>query len=181
VLGPIMLMSGLTAWPSMVWSQGAPTAPPAQPPQVVQAAPAQGSENQPDPILQERLVPNRPGFVDEIGKFFQNNPLKLPPFMSPQQTLEDFNTRAKDAGDNLSRLSNRKVVAGRAKCPVAANGAPDCKSAANKLCTDKGFREGQSLDSDSAESCSASVLLSGKNADTRDCHVENFVIRAICQ
>jgi hypothetical protein len=185
VPGAIVLMSGLVAWPGMVWSQGAPTAPSVQPPPVVQAAPARGSENPPDPILQQRLedrlAPNRPGFVDEIGKFFQNNPLKLPSFMSPQQTLEDFNTRAKDAGDNLSRLSNRKVVAGRAKCPVAANGAPDCKSAANKLCTEKGFKEGQSLDSDSAESCSASVLLSGKNADTRDCHVENFVIRAICQ
>lgn len=146
---------------------------------------------QPPPVIQAPPEPtapppaNRPGFVDEIGKFFQSSPLGLnlglPPLKTPQETIEDLNSRARDAGDNLSRLSKGQVYAGRVKCPVAANGAPDCKSAAVKLCTDKGFKDGQSIDSDSAESCSASVLLSGKTPGPQDCHVENFVIRALCQ
>jgi hypothetical protein len=157
------------AWPPPAASQTLQVQPPSQPPPVVQAEP-------------EALpAPNRPGLVDEIGKFFQNSPLGLPPLKTPQQTIEDLNNRAKDAGDNLSRLSKGQVVAGRAKCPVAANGAPDCKSAAVKLCTDKGFKDGQSLDSDSAESCDASALLSGRTPGPKDCHVENFVIRALCQ
>jgi hypothetical protein len=159
---------------NLAWLQsaGAQTAPPPSPPPVLQAAPDQA------PLP---LPPTRPGLIDEIGKFFSDSPLSLPPLKSPQQTLDDFNTRAKDAGDNLSRMSKGKVMAGRVKCPVAANGAPDCKSAADKLCTDKGFKEGQSVDSDSAESCSASVLLSGKKPEPGDCRVENFVIRALCQ
>ena len=30
-------------------------------------------------------------------------------------------------------------------CPVAANGAPDCKAASDKFCQTKGFKEGKSL------------------------------------
>jgi hypothetical protein len=141
----------------------------------------QQSSPAPQAVPEQEGAPNRPGLVDQIGKFFQDSPLGLPPLKTPQQTLEDFNARAKDATDNLSRLSGRRVVAGRVKCPVAANGAPDCKSAADKLCIEKGFKEGQSVDSDSAERCSASVLLSGKKVEPDDCRVENFVIRALCQ
>ncbi len=151
-------------------SQPSASPAPASPPPVVQPPPEQTLP-----------APRRPGLVDEIGKFFQDSPLSLPTLKTPQQTIDDFNNRAKDATDNFSRLSKREVVAGRVKCPVAANGAPDCKSAADKLCVEKGFKEGQSVDSDSAESCSASVLLSGKKAEPSDCRVENFVIRALCQ
>lgn len=166
----------------VAWSQASPTQqnsptqqvqPPQQPPPVLQAAP--------EPVSPQSVAPNRPGFVDEIGKFFTDPPWGLPPLKTPSQTLEDFNTRTKDATDNLSRFSKGQVVAGRIKCPVAANGAPDCKVAATKLCTDKGYKEGQSLDSDSAESCPASVLLSGKKEDVAQCRIENFVIRALCQ
>ncbi|MGO4715857.1 hypothetical protein [Bradyrhizobium sp. 2TAF24] len=144
---------------------------PLVPPPVVQVAP-----QSPAP-----LSPERSGLVDEIGKFFSDPPLGWPTLKSPRQTIDDFNTQAKDATDSLTRLSKGKMVAGRVKCPVAANGAPDCKSAAAKLCTDKGYKDGQSLDSDSAESCPANVLLSGKKEDLGECRVENFVIRALCQ
>ncbi len=167
--GALLLMTAGVAWP-----QAAPapqSLPPQQPPPVLQAAPEPPQSS----------APNRPGFVDEIGKFFQDPPWGLPPLKTPQQTLEDLNIRTKDATDNLTRFSKGQVVAGRIKCPVAANGAPDCKVAATKLCTDKGYKEGQSLDSDSAESCPASVLLSGKKDDVNECRVENFVIRALCQ
>lgn len=165
----VLLMASAWSQTSLA-PQAQPTQaqPPQQPPPVVQA--------EPDP-----LAPNRPGFVDEIGKLFSDPPWGLPPLKTPAQTLEDFNARTRDATDNLTRFSKGQVVAGRIKCPVAANGAPDCKVAATKMCTDKGYKEGQSLDSDSAESCPASVLLSGKKQDVQECRVENFVIRALCQ
>ena len=49
------------------------------------------------------------------------------------------------------------MVTGRIDCPVAGNGAPDCKAATDKLCQAKGFKEGKSLTTDSAEKCSAKV------------------------
>ena len=56
------------------------------------------------------------------------------------------------------------MVSGRAACPVSANGAPDCKVGADKLCQSKGYKEGKSLDTDSAETCSPKVYLPGRDA-----------------
>jgi hypothetical protein len=66
-------------------------------------------------------------------------------------------------------------------CPVAANGAPDCKAASDRLCQRNGFKEGKSLDTDQAQSCSAAALLSGGNRLPGNCRTDNYVIRALCQ
>jgi hypothetical protein len=72
-------------------------------------------------------------------------------------------------------------VTGRMGCPVSANGAPDCKAAADKLCQSKGHQEGKSLDTDAAEKCSAKVFLPGRKREPGDCRTENYVTRALCQ
>ena len=56
------------------------------------------------------------------------------------------------------------MVSGRAACVVAANGAPDCKAGADRLCQSKGFKEGKSLDTDAAEKCSPIVYPAGAQA-----------------
>jgi len=171
-------LNAIMAWPgSTQTTRLQPSQAQAQPAPQAQAteqlAPSQPAPDQP-------LPSRRPGFVDEIQKLL---PAPLwPSIGSPRETIEDLNRRARDAGDNLSRLSKQEVVSGRVKCPLAANGAPDCKSAANRLCTDNGFKEGRSIDSDSAEDCPASVILSDKSPPApAECRVENFVIRALCQ
>ena len=63
----------------------------------------------------------------------------------------------------------------------SANGAPDCKMAADKLCQSKGFKEGKSLTTDSVEACSAKVLIPGRIRKPDDCHTNNFGTRALCQ
>jgi len=73
------------------------------------------------------------------------------------------------------------VVSGRAACTVAANGAPDCKAAADRLCQSKGHKEGKSLDTDAAEKCSPKVYLPGYKRQSGDCKTENYVTRALCQ
>jgi hypothetical protein len=94
---------------------------------------------------------------------------------------KDAAAAAKDATDALARLPNARVVEGRARCTVAANGAPDCRRAAEAVCKSKGFGSGSSLDIQSAQKCSARVWLSGRPPESGDCEMESFVTRAVCQ
>jgi hypothetical protein len=125
---------------------------------------------------------NNPGLMNDLGKMFE----KFPTLKTPQQTLEDLNARARDAArnasDGLSWLARpSSMVSGRIACPVSANGAADCKLGADKLCQTKGFKEGNSLNVDSAESCSAKVLIPGRARKPDDCRTDNYVTRALCQ
>ena len=74
-----------------------------------------------------------------------------------------------------------QMMRGRSSCPVSANGAPDCKAAADKLCQDSGFAAGISLDTDSAQTCSTKALLAGARRIKDICRTETFVTRAMCQ
>jgi hypothetical protein len=147
----------------------------AQPPQPSQATPAQPAPEQsapeppPDPAPKEN-----PGLINEIGKLLEKPASMLPTLKSPKETIDD-------AADALSRLAKSPGVKGRAVCPIAANGAPDCKAAADKLCQGKGFKEGKSLDVDTTRSCSAKALLSGRKPDESECRTETYVTRAVCQ
>jgi hypothetical protein len=162
LLSTISMLTAGAAWPQ--------TPPPASP--AAQAAPA------PKPPLE----PENSGLISEIGKLLH----KLPPLKSPSETFGDLNERAKDATKgatealtNLAKPSS--MVSGRTICPVSANGAPDCKAAADKLCQDKGYKEGKSLTMDSAEKCSAKVLIPGRTRKPDDCRTDNYVTAALCQ
>ena len=147
--------------------------------------PAQQSVPQLGGPAPSTLAPAReenPGLINEIGKLFE----KLPSVKSPQETIQDLSTgakdAAKDASDSLSRLAKpASMVSGRAICPVSANGSPDCKLGADKLCQSKGYREGKSLNTDSAETCSAKVLIPGRARKPDDCRTDNYVTSALCQ
>jgi hypothetical protein len=149
------------------------------PPQALppQALPPPGGPAPSTPAREEN-----PGLINEIGKLFD----KLPSLKSPQETIEDLNARArdaaKDASDSLSRLAKpASMVSGRMICPPSANGSPDCKLAADKLCQAKGYKEGRSLNTDSAEACSAKVLIPGRARKPGDCRTDNYVTSALCQ
>jgi hypothetical protein len=150
--------------------QAAPALPPAQ------SAPAANEAAPPT----EKPAEN-PGLINEIGKMFD----KLPTLKSPTETIDDLNARAKDAAkgatDTLSRITTSSMVTGRVLCQISANGAPDCKTASDKLCQTKGFKEGKSLLTDSAETCSAKVLIPGRARKPGDCHTDTYVTRALCQ
>ena len=166
------------------WPQAAPPSSlgvqePAQQAAPDRPAPSQG-EPAPSPVPPARE--DNPGLFNELGKMFQNSLSILPTLKSPAETVDDFNARAKDAGETLSRLAKpSSMVAGRMICPVSANGAPDCKLGADKLCQAKGFKEGKSLNTDSAETCSAKVLIPGRVRKPGDCRADNYVTSALCQ
>src|SRR3954447_15570303 len=115
-----------------------------------------------------------PGLINEIGKLLEKPGSLLPTLKSPKETIDE-------AADALARLAKSPGVTGRAICPVAANGAPDCKAGADRLCQSKGFKEGNSLDVDTTRNCSLKALLSGRKPDESECRTETYVTRAVCQ
>jgi hypothetical protein len=157
-------------------------------PQAAMPQPSLGIQEQgvqpaaPPPAAPAPAREETPGLINEIGKLFD----KLPTLKSPQETIEEFNSRARDAAkgasDSLSNLARpSSMVSGRAICPVAANGSPDCKLGADKLCQSKGYKEGKSLNTDSAQSCSAKVLIPGRARKPDDCRTDDYVTSALCQ
>jgi len=169
-------MAALPMSAGPVWAQAAVPALGVQEP-APQAAPQQGGPASPAPPREES-----PGLINEIGKLID----KLPSLKSPQETIEDLNTRAKEAAqgasDSLSRLAKpASMVSGRMICPASANGSPDCKLGADKLCQSKGYKEGKGLNTDSAETCSAKVLIPGRARKPGDCRTDNYVTSALCQ
>jgi hypothetical protein len=165
----IALMTVTAAWPQQQGSQIAPAE---------QSAP-QATEPSPPP------APSPPrgksGLIEEIGKLLKDSASGLSSTLpSPKEALDNLNAGAKETSDGLKRIAplpSQAMVSGRALCPTAANGAPDCKAGAGQLCRDKGYKDGASVDVETAQSCSAKAYLSGQAA----CWTENFVTRAVCQ
>ncbi len=168
----VLAIEAGSAWPQAapqpvlgVQEQGQPQGQPSPP----QAGPA------PEP---SPAAPENPGLIHEMGKLFG----RILPLKSPSETIDDLNTSAKGAGDALSRLAKpSSMVSGRTICPIAVNSTPDCKLAADKLCQSKGYKEGKSLNTDSAETCSAKVLIPGRKRKPDDCRTDNYVTSALCQ
>jgi hypothetical protein len=159
------------------WPQAAPPPPSLGIQQPAQAELPQGGPPSPVPAREQN-----PGLIGEIGKMFEKSLSILPPLKSPGETIDDLNARAKDASDSLSRLATpASMVTGRMICPISENGAPDCKLGADKLCQTKAFKEGKSLTTDSAEACSAKVLIPGRARKPGDCRTDYYVTRALCQ
>ena len=135
----------------------------------------QGPQAAPPPSTPAPSAPpareESPGLINEMGKLFDKLPSILPPIKGPSETMND-----------LSRLAKPStMVSGRMACPASSNGAPDCKQAADQLCQSKGYKEGKSLNADSAEKCSAKVLIPGRQRKPDDCRTDTFVTSALCQ
>lgn len=142
-------------------------APSAAPPPAAAFAPAPMAEQAPPSSPPQ--APANPGLFNEIGKLFKNSTSLLPSLPA----MPSLGT------DSLTKLNT--VVKGRVACPVAANGAPDCKAASDKLCQSKGFKDGKSLDTDAAQSCSPKAMIPGRAPEPGDCKTENYVTQALCQ
>jgi hypothetical protein len=179
--GAQLLIAGLAGSllatvPETGWPQGAPPSlglqspgsPPASAPSAPQPAEAPRDENS--------------GLINEIGKLFEKSKSLLPPLKSPREAIDDLNAQTKGASESLSNIAKPStMVKGRVACLVSANGAPDCKAGADRLCQSNGYKEGKSLDTDAAEKCSPKVYMPGYKRQPGDCKTENFVTRALCQ
>jgi hypothetical protein len=70
------------------------------------------------------------------------------------------------------------MVEGRKVCETAANGSPDCQTAAEAFCRSKGFATGKSADITTSRKCSIRGML---HRDASECKVETVMIKAACQ
>lgn len=180
-------MVGLLALslPSVAFDPAFPQGAPAQPGLGLQEqGPPPAAPQQAAPAPQESpAATENPGLVNQMGKLLDK---VIPGLKSPSETIDDLNTRAIDAAKDVrATLSHFAVpgtmIAGRMICPLAVNGTPDCKLGADKLCQSKGFKEGKSLNTDSAQTCSAKVLFPGRTRKPDDCRTDNYVTSALCQ
>jgi hypothetical protein len=170
----------LATAPEAAWPQAAPPPTLGLQSPAQQPVPAQPAPQQVEPPQAPR--DENPGLINEIGKLFEKSKSLLPPLKSPSETIDDFNARTKDAGQSLSNMAKPSImVSGRTACLVSANGAPDCKAGADRLCQSKGYKDGKSLVTDAAEKCSPKVYLPGYKRQPGDCKTENYVTRALCQ
>jgi len=149
-------------------------APQTQAPQPSLGVQEQGTPPQTPPAPEPSQPPENPGLIDEMGRLFNK---LIPPLKSPGEAIDDLNARA---GDALSRLKPGTMVKGRMTCPVTS-GTPDCKFGADKLCQSKGYKEGRSLNTDAAQTCSPKVLIPGRQRKPDDCRTDTFVTTALCQ
>ncbi|NPU13891.1 hypothetical protein HL666_24305 [Bradyrhizobium sp. 83002] len=178
-----------------------------EPPLGLREAPQQPPQRA--PAAEPASPPGNPGLVEELGKLFEKMaiiPLKRPseadgeratdgkaaaapadqaqqpPRQPAPKAGDDPASVLKDTGETLSRLAKPStMISGRIVCPLAANGTPDCKLGADRLCQGKGYKEGKSLNTDSAETCSAKVLIPGRQRKPDDCRTDTFVTSALCQ
>lgn len=93
---------------------------------------------------------------------------------------ERARTTGRGAAETVRRLPNTRVVRGHERCTVAANGAPDCVPAAEKLCRERGFSTGRSVDFTAAETCPPTAWASGR-LERSQCATTTFITRAVCQ
>jgi hypothetical protein len=90
-------------------------------------------------------------------------------------------TAAKETAGAVTRIPASRIAAGRERCTIAPNGAPDCRTAADTLCKSKGFSSGTSVDFENVENCPAPVLMANRPRAEHDCPIDYFVTRSLCQ
>jgi hypothetical protein len=151
---------------------------PPVPPAEVGAPPPPPAPGGPPPAFQ-------PGFVDAVGRWFNEGTAKFKNDMQgAQETFDKMGDRMRDAAKDAAgaiALPNARIMAGRERCMPAPNGAPDCEVAARALCKGKGFQAGKTLDTQSERNCSpGAALLAGRPPSEIECQNEMFVTRAMC-
>ena len=171
--GPAVIavaLFGVGAWLGQALAQ--PADAPATEPPPAQLQPAPQPQPAPPPI-------GGGGLLEKLGELLRDSAEGVSSGLKgTQQRIEDLN---KGTLDTLSRIPVAGFASGRTLCPRAANGAPDCYAGSDKLCQEKGYSGGRSLDTESAETCNPRIFLPGYQRKEGDCRTETFVTRAACQ
>lgn len=198
----LLALSGFTFVCDESWSQtatGGPQGASQSNSQAVETAPPSAPTVAPSPA-QAAPRPENPGLINEIGKLLERRQPLFPSLTLPQPQQpppepapaavdhtgpsSEPAPKGKPENNGLPRIDLKipSMQAGREKCPVAANGASDCKAAADALCHAHGYKEGKSTDTDATQKCSAeALLLSGRKSQPGACRTDYFVTRAWCQ
>jgi hypothetical protein len=134
-----------------------------------------------------------PGFVGVLGNWMQQGMTSMSTgidamFGAAKGAADAASTVAKGAADaavdtaaGVAKLPVPGVASGHEQCLLAANGAPDCRVAAEALCRARGFASGTSVDFVTSEKCQPPYRSSSRNTPEGACTLEHFVTRALCK
>jgi len=134
--------------------------------------------------------PAEPDVFDRIGRWFD-------------RSIGNFNDGVKDTFGGFDQFGDRmhgalkgaardvtgsvgspvlpNIVSKRQRCEPAANGAPDCRRAAEAACRSSGYARGRSLQTQSEQVCSLPRLFSQEASKPHGCRTETHVLRSICR
>ena len=158
----------------------------------------------PAPVPTQQQSKPEPGFFQSIGRWFENGFSSFKNSMKDAKgSIDNLGDKAatagknigdkaaevgknaadatKDAVDAVAKLPKTRVVNGRERCEISPNGAPDCRVAAQSICSAKGLAGGTSMDFVSAEKCPAAVWMNRRKPEPGECVTETFVTRAMCE
>jgi hypothetical protein len=159
-----------------------------------QQAPTAVPQDQPapQPKITPQTDPDRPGFIDAVGHWIGdsvtnwNSGLKGAADVAKDaagaagDAAKGAANVATDTAGAVARIPTTRVIAERVTCPVAPNGAPDCRSAADTICKTHGFASGTSIDFQTAEKCPP-IALNRPDGEPPRCVIESYVTRALCR
>ncbi|MDQ8730662.1 hypothetical protein [Bradyrhizobium sp. LHD-71] len=169
----VLVLFGLVAAIAPLRAQTSPAPAPEQPPATSFAPQSPSTPSSAPPAS------SRPGLIDKLGEWFRDSADGVSSGLKgTQQRIFDIN---KGALDTLTGIPTAGFAMGRSLCPRAANGAPDCYAASEKLCKERGYTAGRSLDTESAETCNPRIYMPGYQRKEGDCRIDTFVTRAACQ
>ena len=169
----------------LVAPPSAQTPPPSA--QMPQAAPAPDTAGPPP---SDAGVPpasaHKSGFIDAFGHWIENsvggwNSGLKGAADAAKDAADAAGNVTRDTADAVSRGLGARVIAERATCPTAPNGAPDCRTAAEAICKAHGFGSGSSIDFQTAEKCPPVALNRPNGEPPGPCVIESYVTRALCQ
>jgi hypothetical protein len=148
-----------------------------------EAVPPPPPQTRPQPQTDPHQFPAfQPGFLDALGRWLGDSKSKLDDqFKDTTDAARGAAAAAGQATGAILGIPGTRVVIGRERCAVAANGAPDCAPAADALCRAKGFDVGKGVDINTAQKCPTWVWLSGRPPPDGVCVTETFVLRAMCR
>jgi len=158
--------------------------------QVQQQAPQSPMPLQPPPAPsaqpQAGVPGTRPGFIDAFGHWIQGSVTGWNSGIQDvtgvaRDAASGVGTVTRDTADAVARIPGTRVIAERATCPTAPNGAPDCRVAAESICKRHGFESGSSIDFQTAEKCPPIALNRPNGEPPPPCVLESYVTRALCQ
>ena len=188
----ILLLAGIpVAGVATAQTRAEPPKPASDPPAATPAPPAPPGPTPPA---------ENPGFVGVLGNWMQQGMTSMSTgidamFGAAKGAADAASTMAKgaagvakgaadaavDTAAGVTMLPVPGVASGHEQCLLAANGAPDCRVAAEALCRARGFATGTSVDYVTSEKCPPAYRLSSRERPEGICPMEHFVTRAMCQ
>jgi hypothetical protein len=166
-----------------------------QAPAATQQAPAAAPGSSAGSLPQQPPPAFKPGFLHQLGEWWgqsfgdfhakMNNATDRLDDLRKDQSTKDAAAATQDAlkgaAQAVVRLPSTRMFELHDKCQPAANGAPDCPTAANNACRVKGFSTGKPMGISTSQVCSPQALLSGRSPTAADCHDETYILGIVCQ